>query len=67
MKVRESARNTTVIVTHDLNFALFLSDWIAMIHEGRIVEVGTPAEIRSSTNPIVRRFVHTTTKGIKSE
>lgn len=66
MKVRESARNTTVIVTHDLNFALFLSDRIAMIHGGRIVEVGTPAEIRSSTNPIIRSFVHTTTKGIKS-
>ncbi len=67
MKVRESTRNTTVIVTHDLNFALYLSDRIAMIHEGRIVQVGTPEEIRSSTNPIVRGFVHTTTKGIKSE
>ena len=65
MKVRESARNTTVIVTHDLNFALFLSDRIAMIHGGKIVEVGTPAEIRSSTNPLMRSFVHTTTKGIK--
>lgn len=67
MKVRESTRNTTVIVTHDLNFALYLSDRIAMIHDGRIVAVGTPDEIRSSTNPIVRRFVHTTTKGIKWE
>lgn len=67
MKVRENTRNTTVIVTHDLNFALFLSDRIAMIHEGRIVQVGTPSEIRSSTNPIVRRFVYTTTKGIKTE
>jgi len=67
MKVREKTGNTTVIVTHDLNFALFLSDRIAMIHEGRIVQVGTPSEIRSSTNPIVRSFVYTTTKGIKAE
>lgn len=67
MKVRGSTSNTTVIVTHDLNFALFLSDRIAMIHEGRIVQVGTPSEIRSSTNPIVRSFVYTTTKGIKAE
>src|SRR6266566_139933 len=26
-------------------------------HEGRIVEVGPPAAIQSSTNPIVRRFI----------
>ncbi len=67
MKVREKTRNTTVIVTHDLNFALFLSDRIAMIHDGSIVQVGTPSEIRSSANPIVRSFVYTTTKGIKTE
>ena len=63
--LRRTVNNTTVIVTHDLNFALFLSDRIAMIHEGRIVEVGTPAELKSSVNPVVRNFIYTTTKGIK--
>jgi ABC-type transporter Mla maintaining outer membrane lipid asymmetry ATPase subunit MlaF len=28
-----------------------------MLHEGRIVEVGPPAAIQASTNPIVRRFI----------
>jgi phospholipid/cholesterol/gamma-HCH transport system ATP-binding protein len=65
IKVRETTRNTTVIVTHDLNFALFVSDRIAMIHDGRIIEVGTPAEIKASDNPTVRGFIYTTTKGIK--
>lgn len=65
LKLRESTRNTTVIVTHDLNFALYVSDRIAMIHDGRIVEVGSPDQIKTSQNPIVRNFVHTTTKGIK--
>lgn len=63
--LRRTTRNTTVIVTHDLNFALYLSDRIAMIHEGRIVEVGTPAELKASVNPVVRNFIYTTTKGIK--
>jgi phospholipid/cholesterol/gamma-HCH transport system ATP-binding protein len=67
IKVREKTRNTTVIVTHDLNFALYISDRIAMIHEGRIVEVGTPLEIKASRNPTVRSFVYTTTKGIRGE
>jgi phospholipid/cholesterol/gamma-HCH transport system ATP-binding protein len=67
IKVRETTRNTTVIVTHDLNFALYVSDRIAMMHDGRIIETGTPAEIKASVNPIVRGFVYTTTKGIKGE
>jgi phospholipid/cholesterol/gamma-HCH transport system ATP-binding protein len=65
LKLKESTKNTTVIVTHDLNFALYVSDRIAMIHEGRIVEIGTPEEMKKSQNPIVRSFIHTTTKGIK--
>lgn len=67
LKLKETTRNTTVIVTHDLNFALYVSDRIAMIHDGRIVEVGTPDQIKTSQNPIVRSFVHTTTKGIKAD
>ncbi len=58
---------TTVIVTHDLNFAMYLSDRIAMISGGEIVEVGTPAEIKASQNPVVRNFIYTTTKGLKGD
>jgi phospholipid/cholesterol/gamma-HCH transport system ATP-binding protein len=65
LRIKESVHNTTVVVTHDLNFALYISDRIAMIHDGRIVEVGTPASIKASNNPIVRSFIYTTTKGIK--
>lgn len=65
--LKQEVRLTTVIVTHDLNFAMFLSDRIAMISEGRIVAVGTPAEIKASSNPVVRNFIYTTTKGIRGE
>jgi len=64
VSLREKSGNTTIIVTHDLNFALYLSDRIAMMHQGKIIEVGTPAEIRESENPIVQRFIGTITKGI---
>jgi len=65
LKLKETTSNTTVIVTHDLNFALYISDRIAMISGGRIVEIGTPAEIKASKNPVVMAFINTTTKGIK--
>jgi len=67
LQLKETTRNTTVIVTHDLNFALYISDRIAMISDGRIAEVGTPAEIKASQNPVVKGFIYTTTKGIKGE
>ena len=65
LNLKLATKNTTVIVTHDLNFALYISDRIAMISGGKIVEVGTPAQIKASENPIVKGFINTTTKGIK--
>jgi phospholipid/cholesterol/gamma-HCH transport system ATP-binding protein len=58
---------TTIIVSHDLNFALYLSDRVAMITPAGIVAIGTPTEIKASQNPVVRSFIYTTTKGIKGE
>lgn len=65
IQLKLNTKNTTVIVTHDLNFALYISDRIAMISGGRIEEVGTPAEFKASDNPVVKGFINTTTKGIK--
>lgn len=67
MSLKEKVSLTTIIVSHDLNFALYLSDRVAMINDGQIVEVGTPDEIKASQNPVVRNFIYTTTKGIKGE
>ncbi len=67
ISLQEKVDLTTIIVSHDLNFALYLSDRVAMMDDGRIVEVGSPESIKKSPNPIVRNFIYTTTKGIKGE
>lgn len=67
MSLKEKVKLTTVIVSHDLNFALYLSDRVAMMHDGEVIAIGTPEEIKKSQNPIVRNFIYTTTKGIKGE
>ncbi len=64
MRLKKEVNLTTVIVSHDLNFAFHLSDRVAMINDGRIIEVGTPSEIKKSENPAVKKFLYTTTKGI---
>jgi putative spermidine/putrescine transport system ATP-binding protein len=51
---------TTVYVTHDQEEALSLSDRVVVMSEGRIEQVGTPAEIYNSpATPFVASFVGT--------
>ncbi len=67
MSLKQKVNLTTIIVSHDLNFALYLSDRVAMMHDGEVIAIGTPEEIKKSKNPIVRNFIYTTTKGIQGE
>ena len=67
LNLKKQVNLTTIIVSHDLNFALYLSDRVAMMNDKGIVEVGTPNEIKASENPAIRKFIYTTTKGIKGE
>jgi phospholipid/cholesterol/gamma-HCH transport system ATP-binding protein len=57
VSLRESLGVTSISITHDMASAYKIADYIAMLYKGRIVEVGTPAEIRGSSNPVVRQFV----------
>ena len=49
MRIRCELALTTVFVTHDMVEALMLGDRIAVLNEGRLVQVGTPRELM--TNP----------------
>ncbi|MFN3866900.1 MAG: ABC transporter ATP-binding protein, partial [Demequina sp.] len=44
-QVLRRARTTAVLVTHDQDEALSMADQVAVVDEGRLVQVGTPAEI----------------------
>ena len=57
MRMKEELGVTSLVITHDMKSAYTVSDRIAMLYEGRVVQVGTPDEIRSSDNDIVRSFV----------
>jgi len=49
---------TSVVVTHHMSSAFKLADRIAMIHSGRIIEIGTVEQIRQSENAVVQQFIH---------
>lgn len=49
---------TIIFITHDLNEAMFLGDRIAVMRDGRIVQVGTPEDILTDpANDYVAQFV----------
>ena len=48
---------TSVIVSHDLHETFGIADEVAMVANGRVVAQGTPEELRTSDDPLVRQFV----------
>ncbi|MCB9707938.1 MAG: ABC transporter ATP-binding protein [Myxococcales bacterium] len=57
VRLQEQLHVTSVVVTHDMHSASFVSDRIAMIHEGRVIFTGSPDEMRNSSDPQVRGFI----------
>ncbi|MEW6719993.1 MAG: ABC transporter ATP-binding protein [Thermodesulfobacteriota bacterium] len=63
VSLRERLGVTSITITHDMASAYKIADQIAMLYKGRIVEVGTPEEIRNTSNPVVAQFVEGRARG----
>jgi phospholipid/cholesterol/gamma-HCH transport system ATP-binding protein len=55
--LRKKLGVTSVAITHDMHSAYKISDRIAMLYKGEIQEIGTPDQIKSTANPIVKQFI----------
>lgn len=49
---------TSVVVTHDMKSVMAIADRIAMLYDGKVLEVGTPDEIKNSKNEMVQQFIN---------
>jgi len=57
LKLNRRIRATSIVVTHDRELAFGIADRIAVIHDGEILCVGTPEQVRANAHPVVRRFL----------
>ena len=48
-KLKDQLKMTVVFVTHDIGLANYVSDRIFIMHDGKIVNQGTPAEVLDNT------------------
>ncbi len=55
--MKKKIRVTAIAITHDMVSAYRIGDRIAMLYEGKILEVGTPDEVKKSDNPVVQQFI----------
>jgi phospholipid/cholesterol/gamma-HCH transport system ATP-binding protein len=63
MSLRKQLGVTSIVVTHDLESAFLITDEIAMLIGGEIVEKGPPDIIKDTNNPYVRQFVEGSLEG----
>lgn len=49
LSIQEKMRKTIIFITHDINEAFKLGDRVAIMRDGRVIQIGTPEEM--ITNP----------------
>jgi phospholipid/cholesterol/gamma-HCH transport system ATP-binding protein len=54
---------TSVVVTHEMDSAFRIAHRMVLLDRGKFVASGTPDEMRNSSDPLVRQFVHGLTEG----
>jgi phospholipid/cholesterol/gamma-HCH transport system ATP-binding protein len=57
VELHRKFRFTAVMVSHEIPEIFRIADRVAMLHEGVIVETGTPEAVQASRNPIVQQFI----------
>jgi phospholipid/cholesterol/gamma-HCH transport system ATP-binding protein len=57
-KLNTALGSTSIVVTHDVEEALAIVDYVYYLADGRILAQGTPDEMRANTDPRVYQFVH---------
>jgi phospholipid/cholesterol/gamma-HCH transport system ATP-binding protein len=61
--LKQEHRTTLVVVTHNIPSARRLGDDLVMLHEGRLVARGTPADLARSPDPMVAAFMSSENTG----
>jgi phospholipid/cholesterol/gamma-HCH transport system ATP-binding protein len=62
-ELNDSLGATSIIVTHDVQEALGVVDYVFFMADGRVIAQGTPDEIRASAEPFVNQFVNGSAEG----
>jgi phospholipid/cholesterol/gamma-HCH transport system ATP-binding protein len=57
LKLKRAFKMTIVVVTHELASAFLIADRMILIDKGKLIAIGTPAELKANLQPRVRQFL----------
>lgn len=63
ISLSEKSKVSCVVVTHEMDSAFRIATRMAMLYHGKIIEEGTPEEMKESRNPVVSQFLTGSTEG----
>ena len=55
--LKHTLRITILVVTHELESAFRIADRLAMLHQGRLIAVGTKEQFSGNVHPRIRQFL----------
>ena len=55
--LKHTLRMTILVVTHELESAFRIADRLAMLHQGRLIAVGTKEQFSGNIHPRIRQFL----------
>jgi phospholipid/cholesterol/gamma-HCH transport system ATP-binding protein len=56
--VQEKTGATCLVISHDIQGALEMADYMAMLYQGRIVFEGAPEKFRSTDDPLITQYLN---------
>jgi phospholipid/cholesterol/gamma-HCH transport system ATP-binding protein len=57
LQMRDRLGVTVLCISHDIAAAYRIADRISLLYKGRVIESGTPDQMRESANPVVQQFL----------
>lgn len=57
-RLNNSLGQTSILVTHDIAATMEIADFMYFMSNGSVIASGTPAEIKTHTNPAVKQFIN---------
>lgn len=62
-RLNDALGSTSILVSHDVNESFAIADYVYFLSAGKIVAEGTPQQMRQSSDPYVKQFVHAEADG----
>jgi len=57
VETQKNTGATCVVISHDIESTFKIAHKVAMLYKGKIIAYGSPEEIQSADNPVLRQFI----------